>query len=84
MFLGWQLLPGDPASTGFHIYRNTRRDTSGERITTAPVSGATDFIDRAAPGKGRAYYRVRTVGAGLSDALRRRVLREAPLAFLAP
>jgi formylglycine-generating enzyme required for sulfatase activity len=29
IFLGWQLLAQDAPTTGFHIYRTTRRDTAG-------------------------------------------------------
>lgn len=60
VYLGWQFLPGDAAGTSFHIYRTTRRDVSGERITAEPVRGSTNYIDRA-PGKQRVYYRVRAV-----------------------
>jgi len=60
IFLGWQWLPGDAAGTGFHVYRATRRDVSGDRLTTEPVRGATSFTD-ASPGSARTYYRVRAV-----------------------
>jgi len=59
VFLSWQFLPTDGDATGFHVYRNTRRDTAGERITTEPVITSTTFIDRSAPREGRIYYRVR-------------------------
>jgi rhamnogalacturonan endolyase len=61
VFLGWQWLAGDAAQTAFHVYRTTRRDTAGERITSDPVRTSTNFIDRQAPRAGRVYYRVRPV-----------------------
>lgn len=63
VYLGWQLLPGDAANAGFHVYRNTRRDTAGERITSAPVDNSTNFVDRRPPSASRLYYRVRAVAA---------------------
>ncbi|MEK7405936.1 MAG: SUMF1/EgtB/PvdO family nonheme iron enzyme [Acidobacteriota bacterium] len=64
VYLGWQLLRQDTAATGFHIYRTTRRDTAGERITNEPVSDSTNFVDRQPPAADRTYYRVRAVAAG--------------------
>ena len=63
VYLGWQWLPGDTATTAFHVYRAMRRDVAGERITTAPVNSSTNYVDRA-PGAGRVYYRVRPVADG--------------------
>jgi hypothetical protein len=61
VYLSWQLLPGDPAAVGFHIYRSGRRDASGERVTTEPVRDSTNYMDRDAPQPARLYYRVRGV-----------------------
>lgn len=63
VYLSWQLLPGDAAGTGFHVYRATRRDTAGQRITSQPVTDSTNYLDRAAPTASRLYYRVRGVTA---------------------
>ncbi len=63
VYLGWQLLATDPAGTGFHVYRGTRRDTAGERITREPVRDSTNFVDRDPPKDARVYYRVRSAGA---------------------
>ncbi|MFB3825642.1 MAG: SUMF1/EgtB/PvdO family nonheme iron enzyme [Bryobacteraceae bacterium] len=60
VFIGWQLLPHDAPGTGFHIYRSTRRDAAGERITAEPLRQGTNYLDRS-PGRGRVYYRVRPV-----------------------
>jgi hypothetical protein len=62
VFLSWQFLATDAPAAGFHVYRSTRRDAAGERITTEPVRDSTNYIDRAAP-EGRVYYRVRAVRA---------------------
>jgi rhamnogalacturonan endolyase len=64
VYIGWQFLSTDKADTGFHIYRTTRRDTAGERITTEPVLRTTDFTDEHPPAAERVYYRVRAVNAG--------------------
>ena len=63
VYLGWQLLPGDTAQTGFHVYRSGRRDAAGARITEKPVTASTDYTDRSAPAGGRIYYRVRAIDA---------------------
>jgi rhamnogalacturonan endolyase len=63
VFLSWQLLPQDPAETGFHVYRSRRRGAGGERITADPIRDSTNFLDRHAPSGGRIYYRVRPVAA---------------------
>lgn len=63
VYLSWQLVPGDAKDVGFHIYRSTRRDVAGDRITTSPIVRTTDFLDTAPPAKGRIYYRVRAVQA---------------------
>lgn len=59
VFLSWQLLAGETA--GFHVYRSTRRDLPGERITPQAVTATTSFVDPAAPAQTRLYYRVRPV-----------------------
>jgi rhamnogalacturonan endolyase len=64
VFIGWQLLPKDGASAGFHVYRTSRRDGAGERITTQPVTKVTNFVDPKAPREGRVWYRVRAVDGG--------------------
>lgn len=64
VFIGWQLLPQDTAATAFHVYRSTRRDAAGERITQSPVSDSTNFVDAAPPQGARLFYRVRAVAAG--------------------
>lgn len=63
IYIGWQLLPQDGAGAGFHVYRTTRRDSAGERITTQPVRASTNYLDRTGPRNQTFYYRVRSVGA---------------------
>ncbi len=60
VFVGWQLLPQDGPAAAFHVYRSTRRDAAGERITQTPVTDSTNYIDTGAPAGVRLYYRVRT------------------------
>ncbi len=64
VYLSWQWLPGDSPRAGFHVYRSPRTDAAGVRVTEAPVTDSTNFLDRAAPKSGRVYYRVRPVEAG--------------------
>ncbi len=61
VYLSWQLLPADVPDTAFHVYRSSRRDAAGERITETPVRTSTNFVDRSAPKGNRIYYRVRAV-----------------------
>ena len=61
VYLSWQLLPRDPAGAGFHLYRTTRRDTAGDRVTSAPITDSTNYLDRDPPGAARLYYRIRPV-----------------------
>lgn len=61
VLLSWQLLGGDARDLGFHVYRSSRRDAAGDRITTEPLKMATSYVDRNPPAKGRTYYRVRPV-----------------------
>jgi rhamnogalacturonan endolyase len=62
IFVSWQLLPGDKGDTSFYVYRSTRRDAAGERITPEPVRGSTSFVDRRPP-SATSHYRVRPVSA---------------------
>jgi hypothetical protein len=64
VYLSWQFLADDPGSAAFHVYRSTRRDGAGDRITRDPVAGSTNFLDREAPAGSRVYYRVRPVFGG--------------------
>ncbi|MEK7405303.1 MAG: SUMF1/EgtB/PvdO family nonheme iron enzyme, partial [Acidobacteriota bacterium] len=61
VFLSWQVLPGDAPSTGFNVYRATRRDTAGFRVNENPVADSTNFLDTAAGEGVLHYYRVRAV-----------------------
>jgi len=69
VFLGWQLLPGDPPDVAFHIYASRRRDAAGERVTRAPLTGGTNYVDTpGASGASVLYYRVRPVVNGREGA----------------
>ncbi len=61
VFLSWQLLAGDAPNVGFHVYRTVRRDSTGERLTSSPITDSTNFVDTSAPDGQRVYYRVRAV-----------------------
>ena len=50
VFLSWNLLPDDAAGVGFHVYRTQYRHAAGERITSAPITDSTNFIDPNPPG----------------------------------
>jgi rhamnogalacturonan endolyase len=64
VLVSWQLLPQDSTGAPFHVYRSTRRDATGERLTDAPVTGSTDFLDTGAPPDTRLFYRVRAAMDG--------------------
>ena len=61
VFLSWQLLPSDPPSSGFNIYRSRRRDDAGFLVNASPVSDSTNYIDTVPQAEGRYQYRVRAV-----------------------
>lgn len=63
VYLSWQQLAGEGAAS-YHVYRATRRDSAGIRISAVPISKTTDFTDPAPPPAERVYYRVRAVDAG--------------------
>ncbi len=44
VFLGWQLLAGDPAGVTWNIYASRRRDAAGERVNRQPVVGGTNYV----------------------------------------
>ena len=46
VYVGWRLLPGDDAGSGFHVYRAANRETAGVRITAEAIRDSTNFIDR--------------------------------------
>ncbi len=55
VFVGWRLLGTDPADLGFHVYRST---DGGEpvKLSAAPITQCTHFVDEAADfGKANAY-----------------------------
>lgn len=61
VFLSWQMLPGDAA--GYHVYRSPRLDAAGVRITSAPVTSSTSYLDTSAPAGVRQHYRIRPVAS---------------------
>ncbi len=58
VFVGWRLLGTDPDGIGFHLYRETG-DEKPVRLTRAPLTAATHFIDEAADLRRPTAYFVR-------------------------
>ena len=55
-FVSWRLLPSDPATVAFNVYRGATR------VNRAPITTATSFLDAGAPAT--ATYTVRPVVDG--------------------
>ncbi len=68
VFTGWRLLGTDPESVAFHLYRVA--GGKEQRVNSAPLAGATNFIDASA-GDAAAYF-VRPLVAGKEGAASRR------------
>lgn len=62
--VSWRLLVTDPEGVGFQVYR-TVGGGAAERLTGAPVTLATHFVDATAPAGGALTYFVRPVVAGV-------------------
>ncbi|MGA5302752.1 rhamnogalacturonan lyase [Nucisporomicrobium flavum] len=58
--VSWRWLATDPSDVGFHVYRG------GTRITSAPVTGSTNYLDAGAAAG--ASYTVRAVVGGVEQA----------------
>ncbi len=43
-YVGWRLLKTDPGNIAFHVYR-TAEGHPATRVTTAPITQTTDFVD---------------------------------------
>jgi rhamnogalacturonan endolyase len=63
VFLSWRLLAEDPPATGFHVYRRAAGGAP-EKLTAAPLTGPTHFLDAAAPLDQPLVYEVRPVVDG--------------------
>ncbi|MEU7482110.1 cellulose binding domain-containing protein [Lentzea sp. NPDC042327] len=57
--VSWRLLAGDARDTGFHVYRG------GTRLTSAPVTASTNYLDAGGPAG--ASYTVRAVAGGVEQ-----------------
>ena len=60
VLVSWRLLRTDAKGARFDVYRD------GRKITKAPVTGSTNFVDAAGDGSGR--YSVRVTGASSGSA----------------
>ena len=58
--VSWRWLASDPADVGFHVYRG------GARVTSAPVTASTNYLDAGAAAG--ASYTVRAVVGGVEQA----------------
>jgi len=63
VYVGWRLLPGDPADLGFNVYRQAANGAP-VKVNAAPVTKTCDLLDTAAPETGLLTYTVRPVRAG--------------------
>ncbi|MHC4116350.1 MAG: rhamnogalacturonan lyase family protein [Planctomycetota bacterium] len=59
VLLSWSLLADDTASTSFEVYRATKRDNTGSRVTARPITRSTMFVDSGLAADRRYQYYVR-------------------------
>ncbi|MBM3859341.1 MAG: hypothetical protein FJ395_06790 [Verrucomicrobia bacterium] len=57
VYVGWRLLKSDPANAGFDVFRQVANGP-WIKLTEAPITQTTDFIDRQAPAEGQLSYKV--------------------------
>jgi rhamnogalacturonan endolyase len=63
VYVGWRLLKSDPEEVAFHVYRKDVGLGDFEKVSEAPVTDSTNFLDTSAePGHGY-KYKVTTVSA---------------------
>ena len=60
VYVGWRLFATDPDSIAFNLYRQTG-DADPVRVNAAPVSGATNYVDRGVNVDRALQYFVRPV-----------------------
>ena len=63
VLLSWALLDVDTQATAFGVYRSEARNHAGFRVSDAPVSGATTFVDTGLSEGKRYQYYVRPIDA---------------------
>lgn len=63
VYLGWRLLPGDPADVAFDVYRADDGETFAQ-INDAPITVTTDFMDPEAAGGDETRYRLHVLVDG--------------------
>lgn len=64
VFVSWRLLASDPAGTAFNVYRSSDEGEAA-RLNDSPLTGATCFVDAAAPASQDVSYSVRAVMDGV-------------------
>ena len=60
IFVSWRLLADDPTGTAFNVYRSVD-SAAPTRVNDRPLTGATSFLDKSAPGNGTLKYSVRAL-----------------------
>jgi rhamnogalacturonan endolyase len=58
-FVSWRLMGYEAQDTGFNVYR------SGSKVTAAPITNSTNYVDTGAPAN--ATYTVRAVAGGVEQ-----------------
>ena len=66
IFLGWRLLKDDPQDVAFDVYRRVGNQESA-KLTAAPLSKTTDFVDESPVADVKNEYVVVPVVAGKAD-----------------
>ncbi|MFY9298567.1 MAG: silent information regulator protein Sir2, partial [Limnochordia bacterium] len=71
VYLSWRLLASDPENVGFDVYRVDEQGVE-QKLTQAPITATTDFVDHNPAGGRKLQYWVQPVAQG-------RVLERSPL-----
>ncbi len=61
-FISWRLLATDPEAAAFDIYRS-EGSGAARKLNVAPLSGGTNFVDKAADFAGSVRYTVELIGS---------------------
>ncbi len=67
VYLGWRLLGTDPAMVGFNVYRSANGGAA-VKLTPAPLTASTNFVDTSFNAAATNTYRVRPVVNGVEQA----------------
>ena len=67
VYLGWRFLGTDPAMVGFNVYRSANGGAA-VKLTPAPLTASTNFVDTSFNATATNTYRVRPVVNGVEQA----------------